>query len=293
MSSCVTKETIDALLSENPALNRFPVKIDNATQKGCVVDVIRMITGQGSSHAGQTLKRLGPEFITKCDKLRINGKGTTAVVATAPVLVEIIWELPGKAAKAFRRQSAHMICRILGGDMTLAAEIEKRYHNTPVEVKEFMTAHTSAGDTRTLELKLEREELSVMQLRMSVMEKNINLFKMLGPLDDRDTIFLKDLVRTQSKKRKCITLCGDNETKSNREISIPLVCSENGLNPRGKEALIGKKIASLWREKYGKTYHESPPKRDTYFRGKPYKENCYFNDDYDIVLKGINSIVNS
>jgi hypothetical protein len=298
MSDVVTKDKIDALLSENPALNRFPFRIDKSTQKASVIDIIRMITGKDSRHAGETFKRLGRSLVDRCVQLRINGKGRETSVATAPVLIEIIWELPGKAAKAFRRQSAHMICRILGGDMTLAAEIEKKYNNTPVEIKEFMTTHASPGNTRMYELKLEREELSVMEKRiditeknMVVMEKNINLFKMLGPLDDRDTIFLKDLIRTQSK-RKMIT-SDEPEKKSRREISIPLVCSEHGLNPKGKESLIGKKIVALWREKYGRPSHDSPPKRDTYFRGKPYKENCYFSEDYDIVLKAIQTVVTS
>jgi hypothetical protein len=279
MSDVVTKETIDALLSENPGLNRIPIRIDKATQKASLIDVVRMVSGSDGHYAAKMIKRISEKVGTKCTRLKINGKGKPTPVASAPVLVEIIWELPGKAAKAFRRQSAHMICRILGGDMTLAAEIEKRYHNTSVEVKEFMTAHTTPKNTRMDELKLEREEIDVM-------EKRINLFKMFGPLDDRDAIFLKDLVRTQSK-RKLITSSGGAEKKSKREISIPLVCSEHGLNPKGKEALIGRKIVALWRDKYGKTKQESPPKRDTYFRGKPYKENCYFNEDYDIVLQGI------
>jgi hypothetical protein len=81
------------------------------------------------------------ELFENIDQLRINGKGHLTPVADAPTCVEIIWELPGKAAKAFRRQCAHLICRILGADRTLIEEIEVRYNRTPQSVKDIMTAH--------------------------------------------------------------------------------------------------------------------------------------------------------
>jgi hypothetical protein len=36
--------------------------------------------------------------------------------------------LPGKAARAFRRESARTVCRVLGGDPSLVQEIERRHH---------------------------------------------------------------------------------------------------------------------------------------------------------------------
>jgi len=41
--------------------------------------------------------------------------------------VEIAWALPGKAARDFRRASARTVCRVLGGDLSLAAEIEAQH----------------------------------------------------------------------------------------------------------------------------------------------------------------------
>ncbi|ACH46823.1 unknown [Feldmannia species virus] len=40
-------------------------------------------------------------------------------------LVGIVFLLPGKIARDFRRKSAAKICRILGGDLTLISEIEQ------------------------------------------------------------------------------------------------------------------------------------------------------------------------
>jgi hypothetical protein len=281
MSDIVTKETIDALLAENPGLNRIPIRIDKETQKASVIDVVRMITGKSANESAEVIRRLTANLKARCFKLKINNKGNLTVVATAPVLVEIIWELPGKAAKAFRRQSAHMICRILGGDMTLAAEIEKKYRNTSEETKQFMMAHVEKPLTVA---EVEKQQLELMEMRFRVMSKGIDVFERLGGCDDRDKIFFKDIMRAGYKRKRA------DDSHENREISIPLICAELGLRANGKESTIGKKLASLWRLKYSKLRSESPPKRETYFRGKPYQENCYYQNDHDIMEQAIRSV---
>ncbi|CAM9978217.1 unnamed protein product, partial [Ectocarpus sp. 6 AP-2014] len=57
---------------------------------------------------------------------QINGKGRSTPVNDAKTIVEIMWLLPTSAAKAFRRQSAEVITRVLGGDVSLCGEIEER-----------------------------------------------------------------------------------------------------------------------------------------------------------------------
>ncbi|CAN0535077.1 unnamed protein product, partial [Ectocarpus sp. 8 AP-2014] len=44
-------------------------------------------------------------------------------------LIEIVWLLPGKKAHTFRRQSSEKVCRLLGGDLSLVAEIEARHNS--------------------------------------------------------------------------------------------------------------------------------------------------------------------
>lgn len=67
-------------------------------------------------------------FLSKdCCQLRINGKGKLTPVADAEILVEIVFLLPGKIARDFRRKRAAKVCRLLlGGDVTLVTEIEQR-----------------------------------------------------------------------------------------------------------------------------------------------------------------------
>ncbi|KAL3143130.1 hypothetical protein ABBQ38_003399 [Trebouxia sp. C0009 RCD-2024] len=106
------------------------IRVDRATQKGSVYDVIRLVTKKKGGDTVQTFSRIQNrynEFITKCVKLRINGKGRETPVADAATLVEVAWLCPGKAAVAFRRKGAESVCRMLGGDLTLVDEIQRRH----------------------------------------------------------------------------------------------------------------------------------------------------------------------
>jgi hypothetical protein len=105
------------------------IRVDDGTRMGSVIDVIRLVNPNlSSSNAGHTLTKLGIDTGIRYDQLRINGKGKLTPVADARTLVEIVWSLPGKAARDFRRSSAQTVCRVLGGDLSLVQEIEARHH---------------------------------------------------------------------------------------------------------------------------------------------------------------------
>ena len=80
------------------------------------------------------------------------------------------------------------------------------------------------------------------------------------------------------------------DAKPRREISIVLVGQEVGIHPGGKAGQAGRELLKLWRQKYNKGPQERPPQRDTIFRGKPYKENAYFEEDYDIVHQALRTV---
>lgn len=315
MSDNITKEFVDNLLAEVPGLQTITLRVDIETQQAAVVDVIRLVSGKTAKRANETLKNLEIMSSGKIGTLRINGKGQKTWVADAPTLVEIIWELPGKAAKAFRRQSAHLVCRILGGDLTLASQIERTYQEASAEQKAFFNSNVdrpvlSDADNRRLalrkaELDLQKQEYEFQQQKrqdcqnfeitqQKMLTSTITMCKELGDLTDRDRIFLKDLAMVTAKR--ALNAPDDNPQpykKQRREISIPLVCAELHVNPRGQESNIGKLAAKLWRKKYNKEKHESPPKRETLFRGKPYLENTYYQTDYDVLVEAINTICNA
>ena len=64
--------------------------------------------------------------VCKIDQLRINNKGRETPVADSRTCVEIIWCLPGKAAKEFRRACAHYITRILTGDSSVIVDVQNQ-----------------------------------------------------------------------------------------------------------------------------------------------------------------------
>ena len=106
------------------------IRVDQATQKGSVNDVIALVLSTKTRNAWQSIRRLAadhPDLHARCMQLRINGKGRETPVADAPTLVEIAWLLPGKRAAQFRRQGAETVCRMLGGDLTLVDEIQHRH----------------------------------------------------------------------------------------------------------------------------------------------------------------------
>lgn len=112
-------------------------RVDHATKQASVLDVIMAIGEMPSKAASVYYTRLDSALTTKCCHLRINGKGRLTPVANAKTLIEIVWALGGKKAKAFRVQCAEYICRILGGDPTLVREMELRRDTTPDEQRDF------------------------------------------------------------------------------------------------------------------------------------------------------------
>lgn len=120
------------------------IRVDEASGKGSIIDVIKLLCpGATGDYATQALSRVidrdsdeGPtmagrtstsiSIADRVDHIQINGKGRTTPVSDAKTITEIIWLLPARAAKEFRRQSAETICRVLSGDTSICEEIESR-----------------------------------------------------------------------------------------------------------------------------------------------------------------------
>lgn len=139
--SQLSAETIMDAITQT--VENCSIRVDSATQRGSAIDVVRMVLGCTASAAYSYYSRLLNEDVVqnevatlscetssnlsqRCEKVRINGKGKFTPVADAKTLVEIVFLLPGKTAREFRRQSAAKVCRLLGGDTTLVSEIEQR-----------------------------------------------------------------------------------------------------------------------------------------------------------------------
>ncbi len=128
------------------------IRVDRATQKGSVYDVVHLVTQGNPTYSARVLARVceqHPELHPKWMKLRINGKGRETPVADATTLVEIAWLCPGKTAVQFRRKGAESVCRMLGGDLTLVDEIQQRHEQLNGTAEEdFLLAHTQGGSAQ-------------------------------------------------------------------------------------------------------------------------------------------------
>ncbi len=109
-------------------VDNVTIRVDTATKKGSVLDVVRMVLQCNSSVANTyfgKLKEEIPEFRVRCSEHRINGKGRLTPVADAKTLVEVAMLLPGKISRRFRWNSAAVVCRVVGGDLKLLEEVQR------------------------------------------------------------------------------------------------------------------------------------------------------------------------
>lgn len=111
------------------------IRIDNASKQGVVMDVIQAVTGRISKNVERTFNALPPEIQQSCSYRQLNGKGRRRWLAPVNVLIQIVWCLPGKVAHEFRMKCAQDICRIMGADPSLIAELEAKQHEISPEQK--------------------------------------------------------------------------------------------------------------------------------------------------------------
>ena len=197
------------------------IRVDAQTQQGSVLDVIRLVNPNlTSGNAANTFKVMTMHMTIEHSHISINGKGKPTPVADARTLIEIIWALPGRTAQEFRRASAVTVCRVLGGDVSLVAEIEAR--NATLQQTEegrstqkFLTHQSGerAVDQRSMfapaELELAtadqrqayfacwlaQQHEQVAQQKVATVQSAVNLMQALGGVDERDNIEFKDRIR--------------------------------------------------------------------------------------------------
>jgi hypothetical protein len=222
------------------------IRVDLDTKKGSVIDVIRLVNPNlTSSNAGNTLTKLSSDLGIRYTQLKINGKGKPTPVADARTLVEIVWALPGKAARDFRRSSAQTVCRVLGGDLCLVEEIELRHHTLQQSeggraaqdflvppgdsqaVKRYKMSGplelehaTSSQQQLLVDAWLAKQQDEVVQQRVSTLKSAVDLMQMLGGIDDRDKIEFKDRIRLALRPASA---AGSYTTSSALTVATPMV----------------------------------------------------------------------
>jgi hypothetical protein len=125
-----------------------------------------------ASDASTYHKRLVKDVLgTRCPSLKINGKGQETPCADTRTLAGIVWALPSKAARVFRRTSAHTVCRT-GGDLSLVAVIEACHNSLQAEggkaAQTFLVKDSSCGEIERSPKRFKGElpmELQICQCR--------------------------------------------------------------------------------------------------------------------------------
>jgi hypothetical protein len=313
------------------------IRVDFDSRKGSVIDVIRLVNSETSSNqASCTFKRLAtelPELAASCCQLRINGKGKLTPCADARTLVEIVWSLPGKAARAFRQTSARAVCRVLGGDLSLVDEIEGRCRALQAtdagrETQDFLVGDGGHQISRELPAELQlasaeqrttffenwmrERQLAVADRekaqQLALIKNGYDLLGSLGVADARDRIAFGDLVRRVVQPHAGALVLTQPAGEDDRSVATPLVhdahrgaeismhsvAGKVGVLIRaGTEGLIGKSVKALYASRYGAAAAAAIPKRGVPFRGQIFAENTYWERDQDLMEQAIRAVTAS
>ena len=116
-------------LADDQILGR--IRFDADTQRGSVLDVVQLVTGCDQRNASTVFHRVlsaYPDIRTHCVDVKFAGvKQKPTKAAHVGTLIEIAFILPGKHATQFRRDGIVVLCRALGGDLSLVEEIRQRH----------------------------------------------------------------------------------------------------------------------------------------------------------------------
>ncbi|CAM9194261.1 unnamed protein product, partial [Ectocarpus sp. 8 AP-2014] len=221
------------------------VRVDERTGMVSDIDVIKMLCPEkNDDYANIALGRVIAKDAAEADdpiaydgtrvtladrvkRIQINGKGRTTPVSDAPTAIEIIWLLPARAAREFRKQSADTIARVLGGDVSLCAEIEQRcarLQNTDEgrAYQSFMTGEAPAKKHKSLPEWFEyatsdqKSAYVAAEVKKSVFVTEIEMheackvgLESVGQFSGRDEIEYADRIRdTQRRASRADNLLG-------------------------------------------------------------------------------------
>jgi hypothetical protein len=219
-----------------------------------VIDVIRAITGLSGSNGHNVLQRLFesyPEVSTNCRNFKFPGRGQRDTpVADARGIAEIIMVLPGRAAKVFRRQTASVLVRYLGGDLTLVEEVAA-IRLAQEQLPEDHPARVFGQTVESKAAKRMREENEVAEMELRSKKVRVqHLTEMLAvgfkfqtefgiPVDDRDRMRAKDMIN--SAMFSAIEGATDD-----KEICIRGFLLEQGVRTFGMDLKLGKLAKKLY-----------------------------------------------
>ena len=143
-----------------PEFGGATIRVDKETQFASLKDLL-LLFDYSEANVNKVINGLPVELRDKCALIQLNGVGQKMLCAPANTLIEIVWALKSSKTYAFRSQCAKTICRVLGGDLSLAEEIEKRHATISDNERSFFIAPVAPPPLPQTELKRVKIEKTV------------------------------------------------------------------------------------------------------------------------------------
>ena len=229
-----------------------------------IFDTIGVITGLTNNNCANVWNRLQeshPELSTRCrihcGNFQFPGRGQRSTpVADARTICEIVMLLPGKAAAGFRKQTASVLVRYLGGDPTLAEEIalnrlaqETLPESHPMrifgETVEAEALERKREDVAAAQLDLRLAELRMLTRKARVegltesIEIGMRAMQRLNiPIDDRDRARAKDVIDTAMFEEP-------RDKPGDKEVCIRSFLQAQGVRDASMDSRVGRTAKQL------------------------------------------------
>lgn len=117
-------QTFEKFLLPTETGNQVEIRYLAETKQVSVIDVICAISSKDARYASNAVNRMRDDLKSQFTYHKFPRARNSTPMATAEVIINVIWELPGSAAREFRRQSARAICQQLHDDLEMAARLE-------------------------------------------------------------------------------------------------------------------------------------------------------------------------
>ena len=257
-----------------------------------VIDVISLVTGHNQQQAATTTQRLleaYPEVSTSVTHFRFSGRGQRDTpVSDVYGICDLVMVLPGKAAGRVRRQAANVLCRYLGGDLSMVDEIAKNrdiQHDLDEDAPARIFGQSLPSDAVTRK----REEVTLAELEVTLAElegarkrRRIESCKycleaMADDADDRDRLRVADMVRSIAFGSASST----DPPPADNEICIREVINAAG---RAREVGLDCKVGKLAKKLY---LAEHPgfifPKKQIYANGQLLECNMWQSSQRGVI----------
>ena len=253
-------------------------KTSEIPARASILDVIGVVTGLANPrNVLKALRDTHPETVQDLDSYSFPGsRGPATIVGDARKVVEIALLLPGKAAAEFRKASASVLVRFLGGDLSLVeelAEIHLSQRDLPDDHPGAFFRDAAESDR----VKRAREELQFVETQgrikrarvESVRDTMVTTWAALEAIglrpDDRDRARAGDMIRTAA-----FDLAIADEVDP--EICIRSMVSATGIRGPGLDMKVGKLAKKLYMDAYPDYVF---PKKSIFANGQQVQANVW------------------